>query len=45
MEINGLMLEAFKIFIGNPTIMIILITWTVFLTIFSTVIEISKDTE
>lgn len=43
MEIGGLMAEAFKIFIGNPDIMAVLITFAIALTLSLTVVEIFKD--
>lgn len=45
MEINGLMLVAFKVFAGNPTILGGLVSWAVFLALLFTVIEVSKGTE
>jgi len=42
MEIGGLMAYAFKVFLGNPDIMVSLITWTVLTTLFFTVLEINK---
>ncbi|MBQ6448874.1 hypothetical protein KGR20_09545 [Cytobacillus oceanisediminis] len=42
MEIGGLMAFAFKVFLGNPDIMISLITWTVLTTLFLTILEINK---
>lgn len=45
MDIGGLMLQAFKTFIGNPDIMASLITWAIFTTLILTVIEVFKETE
>jgi|GEM_PF-1569043 len=42
MEIGGLMAYAFKVFLGNPDIMVSLITWTVLVTLFFTVLEVNK---
>jgi len=42
MEIGGLMAYAFKVFLGNPDIMVSLITWTVLVTLFLTVLEVNK---
>jgi len=42
MEIGGLMAYAFKVFLGNPDIMVSLITWTVLVTLFLTVMEVNK---
>lgn len=42
MEIGGLMAYAFKVFLGNPDIMASLITWTVLITLFLTVLEVNK---
>lgn len=42
MEIGGLMAYAFKVFLGNPDIMVSLITWTVLITLFLTVLEVNK---
>jgi hypothetical protein len=42
MEIGGLMAYAFKVFLGNPDIMVSLITWTVLVTLFITVLEVNK---
>jgi hypothetical protein len=39
MEIGGLMAYAFAVFLGNPDIMIVLITWSVIVTIALIVIE------
>lgn len=43
MDIGGLMAFAFKIFLGNPSIMASLVTWAVLITLVLTVIEIMKD--
>ncbi|MDQ0412899.1 hypothetical protein [Mesobacillus stamsii] len=43
MEIGGLMVYAFKVFLGNPDIMAALITWAILTTLALTVIEIFKD--
>ena len=45
MEVGGLMAYVFKIFLGNPTIMTVLITWAVFISLLLTVIETTKKTE
>lgn len=45
MEINGLMSEAFKVFLGNPTIMATLVTWAIFSTLVLTVIESFNETK
>ncbi|AIF45721.1 hypothetical protein X953_19795 (plasmid) [Virgibacillus sp. SK37] len=45
MEIGGLMAQAFKIFLGNPDVMAVLITWAVFISLFLTVIEIFNKTK
>lgn len=42
MEVGGLMAHVFRIFLGNPDIMAILLTWSVFLTLVLTVSEIQK---
>lgn len=42
MEIGGLMAYAFKVFLGNPDIMVSLITWTVLVTLFFTILEVNK---
>jgi len=42
MEIGGLMAYAFKVFLGNPDIMVSLITWTVLVTLFLTILEVNK---
>lgn len=42
MEIGGLMAHVFRIFLGNPDIMSVILTWTVFLTLILTVSEIQK---
>ncbi len=44
MEIGGLMAEAFKVFLGNPDIMSVILTWIVFSTLILTVLEINKET-
>lgn len=44
MEI-GLMSEVFKVFLGNATVMAVLITWAVFITLLFTVISVFKETE
>jgi hypothetical protein len=33
MEIDGLMLQAYKIFLGNPGVMISLLTWAIIVTL------------
>lgn len=43
MEIGGLMVYAFKVFLGNPDIMAAIITWAILSTLALTVIEIFKD--
>jgi len=43
MEIGGLMAYAFKVFLGNPDIMASLITWTVLITLFFSILEFNKD--
>lgn len=40
MEIGGLVLEAFTIFLGNPDIMAAIIAWSIFLTIGFVVIQL-----
>lgn len=45
MEISGLMAQSFKLFLGNPDVMIAQITFVVFITIALTVLEMSKETE
>lgn len=45
MEIGGLMAQAFKAFLGNPTIMSIIITWAIIIALLFTVVESFKDTE
>ncbi|MEM5592060.1 hypothetical protein AAHH67_10595 [Niallia circulans] len=42
MEIGGLMAYVFKVFLGNPDIMVSLITWTVLITLYLTVLEVNK---
>lgn len=42
MEIGGLMAYAFKVFLGNPDIMVSLITWTVLITLFLIIFEVNK---
>jgi hypothetical protein len=45
MEVGGLMFYAFKVFLGNPTIMAFLLTFAVVITLALTVIEISRETK
>lgn len=40
MEIGGLMADTFKIFLGNPDIMAVIITFTVAVSILLTVMEL-----
>lgn len=43
MEIGGLVLEAYTIFLGNPDVMASIIGWSVFLTISFVVIHIFRN--
>ncbi|MBM7543249.1 hypothetical protein [Amphibacillus cookii] len=45
MEIGGLMAEAFKIFLGNPDIMTVLLGWGVFVALILTVLQIYNKTK
>jgi hypothetical protein len=40
MEIGGLMSEAFKVMLGNPDILSVLLTFTVFVSVLLTLITI-----
>jgi len=40
MEVGGLVLEAFTIFLGNPDVMATLISWSIFLTMGLIVIQL-----
>jgi len=42
MEIGGIMAFVFKVFLGNPTIMVTLITWTILVTLFLSIKEYNK---
>ena len=43
MEIGGLMAYTFKVFLGNPDIMMTLIVWAMFTGIILTVIRVYQD--
>lgn len=45
MDVGGLMAQAFKIFLGNPDIMVTQITWIVFSTLILSVLEINRETK
>jgi hypothetical protein len=45
MEIGGLMVYAFKTFLGNPDIMAALLTWAILSTLALTVIELFRETK
>ena len=42
MEVGGLMAEGFKIFLGNPDIIVVLIGWSVFVSLLLTVVGLSR---
>lgn len=44
-EIGGLMSHVFKIFIGNPDIIVTQITWLIFVTLTLTIFELNKETK
>jgi hypothetical protein len=43
MEIDGLMMQAYKIFLGHPGVMISLLTWAVIVTLVFTIKRIHED--
>lgn len=43
MEIGGLMAEAFKVMLGNPDILSVLLTFTVFVSVLLTLITIIQN--
>lgn len=43
MQLTGLMGEALKIFLGNPDIMSLLLTWAVIVTITLVIIDIYNE--
>lgn len=43
MEIDGLMLQAYKIFLGNPGVMISLLTWAIIVTLVLVAIKLFED--
>lgn len=43
MELTGLMGEVLKVFLGNPDISSLLLTWAVIVTITLVIIEIYKE--
>lgn len=43
MEIGGLMAQAFKLFLGNPDVMAVLLTWLVFSTLILTVLAMRES--
>jgi hypothetical protein len=43
MEIDGLMLQAYKIFLGNPGVMISLLTWAVIVTLVLVAMRLFED--
>lgn len=43
MEIGGLMAFAFKIFLGNPDILLTLSIWTFLVSLVASVINLSSD--
>lgn len=45
MNTGGLIAQAFKMFMGNPDIMAILITFTVFITLLLSIVEIFNKTK
>lgn len=45
MMIGGLMGHAFKILLGNPDVIVTVITWMVFSTLLLSIIELNKSTE
>lgn len=45
MEIGGLMAYAFKIFLGNPDIVLTLTVWTILVSLVTTVLKLSDDVE
>lgn len=45
MEIGGLMAYAFKMFLGNPDIILTLTIWTILVNMVTTIIKLSSDLE
>lgn len=45
MNINGLMAEAFKIFLGNSNIMVVLLGWSIFLALIFTIKSLFDKTD
>lgn len=45
MNISGLMAEAFKIFLGNSNIMVILLGWSIFLALIFTIKSLFEKTD
>lgn len=43
MAIGGLVAHTFRLFLGNPDIMVTAITWIIFATLLLTVVEIGKE--
>lgn len=42
MEVGGLMAQAFKVVLGNPDIMAVVITWAISVTLLLTVINVYR---
>lgn len=45
MEIGGLMAHTFKIFLGNPDILVTELTWMIFATLMLTLYGLDKETK
>lgn len=45
MEIGGLMAYAFKVFLGNPDVVLTLTIWTILVSLMTTILSLSSDLE